>query len=664
MQPTTSSAGVSRSQRIAFGLLVAAALALRLLYAGVEPNARRAGFRDEIYNVGNVRSILATGSLAPVTAFYASLSYLPQAAVLAVTRGLSEATGASSLRVVSESATRVEVVRWNEERQEFSYRRRRLRDLSPLAYLLSRLFSCLYGVAALFVMRDLGTRLFSPAVGLTAAFLLAVLPVHMHMSGIFKPDALVVMLVLLSLRAALTTLDEPSTRNYLLAGGLVGLAMASKLNAGVGAIPLIVVTLFRLGQDKRVVLRLCLAGLVAAGLFWVSNPDLGKVVNALGANLDVYGNRHPAMEARAERVSAAVVLRNALGLQLDARYFGRFLGAIGLAGLVGLLVAALSARLRGRRATQLVVLLSLPAGYAVVTALFTKADASVAGSPLWSVYLPVAAVVCLAAAWLLHRALESARSTRWQWAVGLLLISVLAWGLVRGVHQLHRQNTPSTVSQAARFVAVTFPKVERRLVCAELQGPLVVRRQSMAPALMRAESLSLLDEATLDSCDAELYRGGLLGSLSSPERAESRSRRFAESTIQHFGPRLFRRQGPGIVVVTHPWPEPSPVAVAARPGGSTSSLTASLPGSAGEIVSVRVRLPPDVKPGAATLTVGGESVPLFRRWTRSAGNALSSARIEAGGDRRLELRVPGVEDPDAIGVGALVWRRAPPRPAG
>ena len=66
-------------------------LTLSLWFASWRLNGGR--FWDERFSVWNIRSVLETDSLRPDNGFYQSLSYLPQALLLAAGERLHEATG-------------------------------------------------------------------------------------------------------------------------------------------------------------------------------------------------------------------------------------------------------------------------------------------------------------------------------------------------------------------------------------------------------------------------------------------------------------------------------------------------------------------------------------------------------------------------------------------
>jgi len=90
---------------------------------------------DERFSLANVASVLAGNGLHPKQAYYPSLSYLPQAAVLWCAEGLHRATGIAAF------AIHVRGHRW-----------------SPTAYLLCRLTNVTFGGARMLMLLRLNRR--------------------------------------------------------------------------------------------------------------------------------------------------------------------------------------------------------------------------------------------------------------------------------------------------------------------------------------------------------------------------------------------------------------------------------------------------------------------------------------------------------------------------
>src|SRR5829696_1408095 len=92
---------------------------------------------DERFTFKNVSQILE-GDFRPRHAFYLSLSYLPQSAVMAASEGLHKLTGLQALSIYSEKAAD---------------------GYSPTGYLLARGCNVLYGVFSLWLVFLIGRRI-------------------------------------------------------------------------------------------------------------------------------------------------------------------------------------------------------------------------------------------------------------------------------------------------------------------------------------------------------------------------------------------------------------------------------------------------------------------------------------------------------------------------
>jgi Dolichyl-phosphate-mannose-protein mannosyltransferase len=95
-------------------------------------------------------------------------------------------------------------------------------------YLIGRLESIAYAVAAIPLVFLLGRRCFSPAVGLAGAALWAVLPFAVSYGRVVRTDSAGVFFALLALLLIVRLLDRASVRDYVLAGVVVGLGISSR----------------------------------------------------------------------------------------------------------------------------------------------------------------------------------------------------------------------------------------------------------------------------------------------------------------------------------------------------------------------------------------------------------------------------------------------------
>ncbi len=95
-------------------------------------------------------------------------------------------------------------------------------------YLIGRLWSIAYAVAAIPLVFLLGRRCFSTAVGLAGAALWVVLPLAVSYGRVVRTDSAGVFFALLALLLIVRLLDRASVRDYVLAGIVLGLGISSR----------------------------------------------------------------------------------------------------------------------------------------------------------------------------------------------------------------------------------------------------------------------------------------------------------------------------------------------------------------------------------------------------------------------------------------------------
>ena len=231
-----------RATKTLLCVLMALSFTLCIWYGRFAPHSER--FYDERYCLENVRPILESGSLRPVSGFYQLIGYLPQSVALLM------------------------LERFSNEPRVFDDKGR----FSPLSYLICRAIQSLYGVACLYLVFLVGRRLFGPHVALIASLIMAAAPWHVHAAAEFKPDILLVLCTLLATHWSLLALERQTLRSYALAGLGVALAMSSKFPGGLVALPLCIGTLVHNWKQGRAWLQLTLAGAVSVIGFVVFNP--------------------------------------------------------------------------------------------------------------------------------------------------------------------------------------------------------------------------------------------------------------------------------------------------------------------------------------------------------------------------------------------------------
>lgn len=95
-------------------------------------------------------------------------------------------------------------------------------------YLLGRCLSVFYGVMTVLLTYSLGREVFGVPVGLLGALLTTLWPLSVMHSQLVRTDSAGALFAVLSLWRCLRLHDRPTLRNQLLAGGAIGLGLASR----------------------------------------------------------------------------------------------------------------------------------------------------------------------------------------------------------------------------------------------------------------------------------------------------------------------------------------------------------------------------------------------------------------------------------------------------
>ena len=282
MQPDSPSVPIQKSERACVWLLalvLAVAFGVRLWMALAAPR-----FFDDHYVLNNVLPFL-NGSLQPRHSYYGTLSYLPQALFLAVCDFLHSRTGLAALAV----------------------RGTDMEGFTLGAFRIMRMFVVCYALVSLWVIYLVGRRLFSPAVGLAAAAVLAAYPQHVRSSIQLKPDMMALMLTLVTLYWTVGAVRAPRLSRFLRSGVGVGLAASAKYIGLASCLPLTVWSLWAGLRDRRLWGWLVLAGLASLVTFLALNPFFGEVLH-FGFRLVWYYSQH----ARQEESGKPEVVRGEL----------------------------------------------------------------------------------------------------------------------------------------------------------------------------------------------------------------------------------------------------------------------------------------------------------------------------------------------------------------
>lgn len=157
-------------------------------------------------------------------------------------------------------------------------------EKTPL-FITGRLITALFGIAAVAYVYRLGRRIAGLWMAVPAAFLLAVNMLHISKSQVIEVDVPLTFFTVLTLWFAVLLMDDPTKRNYILAGVSLGFATSSKYPGAILGLSLIAAHLIarharvrsaggrtRSGRAEPSWRRLILSIAAAAGAFLVTSP--------------------------------------------------------------------------------------------------------------------------------------------------------------------------------------------------------------------------------------------------------------------------------------------------------------------------------------------------------------------------------------------------------
>jgi len=584
-------------------LLLVWSLALSLWFASWRLNAGR--FWDERFSVWNIRAVLESGSLRPDNGFYQSLSYLPQALLLAAVDKLHQATGGGAFAVYGDSG-----------------------DLSPAAYTLCRAVQALYGAGCLVLVFLVGRRLFSTGVGLLGALILVGAPWHVHASAIFKPDVLVSLTTLAALLWSLRAAEEPpSWKRYALAGFAIALAPSAKLTGGVAAVPLVVATLITGWRDRRRLGYLLLAGAVSLLTFVALNPYFKVYFTFFERNLSVYAYRAESYEG-----THLAVLWRALSMVVAWNGHGAAVGALSLVAVALLAVSVVRGgpAVRLRRAMFLSFPLAYPLIYAAVTTHFQEQN-----------FLPLLPFTSLAAAWLLHglwgRLKDRVAVLRRPAPAAAAVLVLAAVFVPRPFLYVYRSLVPTTQDVAMRMLRVGFGKTPdggagRLVVCEGWQQSRTrwedaLRFGASRLSIEAVERLDALPAAAVDRADGEIFLAARLdgdGGASYWDRVAAAGR----EQVERVAPKPFKVRGEPVVALSHPWRPAVPAEEIELPGAVSGAVVPAGKVPPGTVVSLALRMSQDLRDVAPPeIAVAGRPLRWYWTWTPEPVRLFTSERL-------------------------------------
>jgi hypothetical protein len=649
-EPDGEGAAPRRWIGIALAVLLLFSFGLRAWDSSQGLNAKR--YYDERFPLKNVSGILLHGELRPRHAFYLSLSYLPQTAVLAASQWLFEVTRYEPFSIYSETSD----------------------GYSPTAYWLCRMLSVIYGTLSLWVVFLIGRRIYSPEVGLLAAAILAAFGRHVLSSGEFKPDILVIFLVALTFYWTLAAAFRPALRRFLWVGVGVGLGVSTKYTGIAGAIPITAAVLAEGRRDRRQWLWLVLAGVASVVTFVALNPFLDVVFEFIPILVNGY-----AAKGVEERSDHWVVFERQVQFLIDHHgpIVTAFIG-LGVIWMLGALLWRLARPqseivgfdVRERRLGS-ILLLSALLGYSALHAatmtLFRGQN-----------YLPVVPFSSLMAAWAMAE-LWRAVTSRLRWLAWKPL-AALIW-LAVGFALLAQQWTivysrviPTTFALTnAAVLKELNPVGLRQVVYEESLGGFDVGGKPRRPLVTRVPKLSALPPSVLDRADVEIFPQSR---LEGPDGAFYRSRlaHSARGQVERVDDQWFRRRGEPLVVLRHPWElidDPIDLDVR-RPEEDPPFLVARLPEEPtkpGETVSLVFWVPRGAEDNdveVLRLDPGGIAVPVEDTGRRLNRLFRTSRRFALTG-QEVRVRIPSIPNGGGgrgYGLQLYSWRpaAAPARP--
>jgi dolichyl-phosphate-mannose-protein mannosyltransferase len=634
-----SPAGPKRWIGPALAALLLATLALRTWDASKGLNSNR--YYDERYTLKNVSALLKHGDIRPRHSFYLSLSYLPQAAVLAASQSLYRVT----------------------RYQPFSIYAKTSDGYSPTAYWLCRMVNVSYAVLSLWLLFLIGRRIHSPEAGLLAAAILAAFPRHVLSSVEFKPDILVILLVTLTFYWTLGAAVRPSLARFLGVGFGVGLAVSAKYTGIAAAIPIGAAVLTEGRRDRRQWGWLLLAGLTSVATFVALNPFLGVVFRSIPPLVQSYAGR-----SVKEQSSHWVVFRRQIEFLVE--HHGPVVAAFVALGIAGMLwrIARPVPRDPPERRLGSILVLSLLLGYSLLHSL---------GMTLFrgQNYLPVVPFSSLTAAWamveLWRMLARRARWLAWRPVAALLWLGVVAALLARQGALVYDRMVPTNFEVANESLLSRLePLGLRHVIHEEGMGAFQVAGRPRRPLVSRVERLSRVDRAFLDRTDVEVFPRRRLDGTAAPFY-RGRLARLPRTQVEILESRPFRSRGETVVMLRHLWslsaeplelrvrrPEGVPFLVGRFPeglalGGETVSMVLWVPRESASRRHVELRLDP-----------GGRPVPLADTGRRLNRFFRMSPRFRLTG-QEVRVRIPAKPEDRPRGFGVEVYRwRSGTDPAG
>lgn len=312
---------------------------------------------------------------------------------------------------------------------------------APGIFVWERALTALLGALTVPLTFLVGRRWWGMSVGILAALVVAVVPLHVRHSQYVTLDVPTTLFTLLALAASLRLLTRAQWCDYALAGALVGLATATKYNGALTAVALLTAhVLHWRSAAVRQLWRPVLAGVCSLAVFAITNPYLILDADAfLNGVIKQYNDYSPQTQGDLRRTWPIASYLSFFFWDLVT-----FIPAI--AALVGI------ARTLQQRAAPGLVLLAYALAYPLAflpqsTHYFRNM------MPL----VPVAAIFAgIGAAWLwewLRRGMP-----RWQWpALAVVAVALCAYPFQSAYGLVRFEAQPHSKVRAATYIREQLP---------------------------------------------------------------------------------------------------------------------------------------------------------------------------------------------------------------
>jgi 4-amino-4-deoxy-L-arabinose transferase-like glycosyltransferase len=306
-----------------------------------------------------------------------------------------------------------------------------------IVVLPARLFIVLCGLVCVLLTYAIGRRLWGRNAGLCAAAILAVNALHIAYSQVIRTDMQASVFMLLCVLQSLTLLKLGRTRDYVIAGVLVGLACATKWPAAAIALSPICAGLWRLRDRPTEVRHLLLFGAVSVACLFAVSPFL--LIDHAAVLRDLAGEARPAHPGATGHGFVG---------NLAGYVSGPLLGSFGTAGL-GLTGIGLLGAMRDKRWA-----IAVAPGFVLFALLITTQHL------IWDRWLvPLLPFLALAAAWTVRMAtgwLVARTGPRGAW-LALPALALLLWPMVSSARTMAAERKHDTRQIASAWLRAHVP---------------------------------------------------------------------------------------------------------------------------------------------------------------------------------------------------------------